>query len=151
MHHTGEDQLMIPLLADLGVELVREHAVTAVAPGSIAGQPRIPGGLPLRWAADSVVLVTQRNPRSELYRELKARSAEWSDTGIRAIYRAGDCVSPRQQVADSIFDAHRLAREIDSPDPAVPLPWIREERFIGTSDADYDSMRLSPALSPSTP
>jgi dimethylamine/trimethylamine dehydrogenase len=147
MHHTGEDQLMIPLLADLGVEFFREHAVTAITAGSIAGEPRIPGGSPLRWHADSVVLVTQRNPRTEIYRELKSRSAEWSDAGILAVYRAGDCISPRQQVADAIFDAHRLAREIDSPDPAVPLPWIREERFIGTSDADYDSMRLSPAFS----
>jgi dimethylamine/trimethylamine dehydrogenase len=139
--------LMIPLLADLGVEFFREHAVTAITAGSIAGEPRKTGGSPLRWHADSVVLVTQRNPRTEIYRELKSRSAEWSDAGILAVYRAGDCISPRQQVADAIFDAHRLAREIDSPDPAVPLPWIREERFIGTSDADYDSMRLSPAFS----
>jgi len=147
MHHTGEDQLMIPLLADLGVEFFREHAVTAITPGSIAGEPRIPGGSPLRWDADSVILVTQRNPRTEIFGELKSRSAEWSEAGILAVYRAGDCISPRQQVADAIFDAHRLAREIDSPDPAVPLPWVREERFIGTSDADYDSMRLSPAFS----
>ena len=141
MHHTGEDQLMIPLLSDLGVGLFTEHAVTAIAPGSISGQPRIHGGSPLEWTADSIVLVTQRNPRTELYRDLKARSDEWPDAGIRAVYRAGDCVSPRQQVADAVFDAHRLAREIDSSDPSVPLPWIREERFIGTSDADYDSMR----------
>ena len=74
MHHTGEDQLMIPLLAELGVEFFREHAVTAIAPGSISGVPRMPGGSPMRWEADSVVLVTQRNPRTETYRELKSRS-----------------------------------------------------------------------------
>ena len=145
MHHTGEDQLMIPLLADLGVELFREHAMTAITAGSVAGEPRMPGGSQLEWAADSVVLVTQRNPRTALYRELKSRSSDWSDAGVRAVYRAGDCVSPRQQVADAIFDGHRLAREIDSPDPAVPLPWVREERFIATSDADYDAMRVSPS------
>jgi dimethylamine/trimethylamine dehydrogenase len=142
MHHTGEDQLMIPLLVELGVELFRDHAVTGVEPGVISGLPRIPGGQAVTWEADSIVLVTQRNPRSELYRTLKARSDEWSDAGIQAVYRAGDCVSPRPQVADAIFDGHRLAREIDSPDPATPLPWIREERFIGASDADYDAMRL---------
>jgi dimethylamine/trimethylamine dehydrogenase len=141
MHHTGEDQLMIPLLNELGVEFFREHAVTAIASGSIEGEPRMPGSSSIRWDADSIVLVTQRNPRIEIYRQLKARAAEWSAAGVRAVYRAGDCVSPRQQVADAIFDAHRLAREIDSPDPSVPLPWIREERFIGTSDADYASMR----------
>ncbi|HLY48644.1 MAG TPA: NAD(P)-binding protein [Solirubrobacteraceae bacterium] len=142
MHHTGEDQLMIPLLVELGVELVRDHAVTAIEPGVVCGVPRLPGGRPVPWQADAIVLVTQRIPRSELYRELKARSGQWPDAGVRAVYRAGDCVSPRPQVADAIFDAHRLAREIDSPDPATPLPWVREERFIGTSDADYDSMRV---------
>ena len=29
-------------------------------------------------------------------------------------------------VADSIFDGHRLAREIDSANPAIPLPFHRE-------------------------
>ena len=152
MHHTGEDQLMIPLLSELGVEFFRECAVTEITPGAIVGQSRAPGASPLRWDADAIVLVTQRNPRTEIYRGLKARSDEWPDAGIQAVYRAGDCVSPRQQVADAIFDAHRLAREIDSEDPSVPLPWIREERFIGTSDADYESMRpqRAPYQSPAT-
>ena len=141
---------MIPLLSDLGVELFTAHAVTGIAPGSVSGQPRMHGGSPREWDADAIVLVTQRNPRTELYRELKARSDAWPDAGIRAVYRAGDCVSPRQQVADAIFDAHRLAREIDSPDPSRPLPWIREERFIGTSDADYDSMIAAPSAAAPT-
>ena len=29
-------------------------------------------------------------------------------------------------MADAILDGHRLAREIDSPDPAMPLPHLRE-------------------------
>jgi hypothetical protein len=45
--------------------------------------------------------------------------------GIEAMYRAGDCVAPRL-LADVIFDGHRLAREIDSENPAVPLPYRRE-------------------------
>jgi dimethylamine/trimethylamine dehydrogenase len=45
--------------------------------------------------------------------------------GIEAIYRIGDCVAPRL-IADCIFDGHRLAREIDSPNPVVPLPYLRE-------------------------
>ena len=57
MHHTGEDQLMIPLLSDLGVEFFRECAVTEITPGSIVGQPRMPGASPLRWDADAIVLV----------------------------------------------------------------------------------------------
>ena len=45
--------------------------------------------------------------------------------GIEALYRIGDCVAPRI-VAEASFDGHRLAREIDSENPAVPLPYRRE-------------------------
>jgi dimethylamine/trimethylamine dehydrogenase len=37
----------------------------------------------------------------------------------------GDCVAPRL-IADAIWDGHRLGREIDSADPARPLPHLRE-------------------------
>ena len=43
-------------------------------------------------------------------------------------YRTGDCRAPRQFMG-AIFDAHRLAREFDSPHPERPLPWIRERRI----------------------
>ena len=41
------------------------------------------------------------------------------------MFRVGDCVAPRL-LAESIFDGHRLAREIDGPDPEVALPFLRE-------------------------
>jgi dimethylamine/trimethylamine dehydrogenase len=139
--YTGEDQLMLPMLHELGVEIFTDHIATEIGQGFVDGRMRQFGDGSCRWDADAVVLVTQRKPRTQLYAELMSRQAEWSDAGIRAVYRAGDCLSPRQQVAVAIFDAHRLAREIDSGNPMVALPWIREERFIGTSDADYEAMR----------
>jgi dimethylamine/trimethylamine dehydrogenase len=49
----------------------------------------------------------------------------------------GDASAPRMLV-DSIFDGHRLAREIDSPHPEMPLPFIRERRLWGeASNDDY--------------
>ena len=66
------------------------------------------------------MLVTQRRSDDALYHALV------DDPGdVEGVYRVGDCVAPRI-LADAIFDAHRLAREIDSPDPAVALPWLRE-------------------------
>jgi hypothetical protein len=47
---------------------------------------------------------------------------------------------PRLALADAIFDAHRLAREIDSSDPTVAKPFIRENRILGATDADYDAI-----------
>jgi dimethylamine/trimethylamine dehydrogenase len=36
-------------------------------------------------------------------------------------------------VADAIFDGHRLAREIDSVNPAEPLPYRRERALVQTN------------------
>jgi dimethylamine/trimethylamine dehydrogenase len=73
-------------------------------------------------SADGVVLVTQRRSDDALWRELAGR-------GLPAVYRIGDCVAPRL-IADVIFDGHRLAREIDAPEPAQPLPHRRERPWI---------------------
>jgi dimethylamine/trimethylamine dehydrogenase len=73
------------------------------------------------------VLVTARASDDELYRELR------QDPGpLEAVYAIGDCVAPRL-IADCVFDGHRLAREIDSPDPRRPLPYARERRLLTTA------------------
>jgi dimethylamine/trimethylamine dehydrogenase len=72
--------------------------------------------------ADGVVLVTQRRSQDALWHALRGR-------GLPACYRIGDCVAPRL-IADAIFDGHRLAREIDGPDPAQPLPHRRERPWV---------------------
>ena len=42
-------------------------------------------------------------------------------------------------LVDCIFDGHRLAREIDSENPAIPLPFIRERRLWGgTTNRDFE-------------
>ncbi|HET9071417.1 MAG TPA: hypothetical protein VFN60_05835, partial [Acidimicrobiales bacterium] len=51
--------------------------------------------------------------------------------GVIGLYRIGDCVAPRV-LPDTVFDGHRLGREIDSPDPARPLPSIRERALRRT-------------------
>ena len=63
------------------------------------------------------MLVTQRVSRDALFHELDGERA--------GLYRIGDCVAPRL-MAEAIFDGHRLAREIDSPDPEIALPYLRE-------------------------
>jgi dimethylamine/trimethylamine dehydrogenase len=79
---------------------------------------------------DAVILVTARYSEDRLWRELKARKAEWQVNGIQAMFRVGDCKAPAQ-LNQAIWDAHRLAREFDSPHPAYPLPWIRERQLWG--------------------
>ena len=122
---TGEAPALIARLYGLGVEMVPHHAVTAIEPGRVLGQHGYNADGAAEWAADSVVLVTQRVSEVGLYRELTADRSALEAEGITGVYRAGDCVQPRI-VAESIFDGHRLAREIDSADPAIPLPFHRE-------------------------
>jgi dimethylamine/trimethylamine dehydrogenase len=79
---------------------------------------------------DAVILVTARYSENRLWRELKARKAEWAGNDIQDIFRVGDCKAP-VQLNQALWDAHRLAREFDSPHPAYPLPWIRERQLWG--------------------
>ena len=75
--------------------------------------------------ADAVVSITSRVVNDTLYQQLAADAEALRDEGIVGMYRAGDCHAPRL-VTEAIFDGHRLAREIDSEDPAVPRPYLRE-------------------------
>jgi dimethylamine/trimethylamine dehydrogenase len=143
MQYTGEDQSMIPALYNLGVQIRCNTELVHISTDVAIVQPRGVAVLAEEISIGALVLATQRVPRAGLYRDLVHREDEWKPNGVRGIYRCGDCVSPRQQVADAIFDGHRIGRELDSENPAVALPWIREERFIGHRDDDYEAMRGS--------
>src|SRR5205085_139720 len=91
----------------------------------------------------SRVIVTQRRSNEALFRELKdsvgidGLRAE----GVEALYRIGDCEAPRL-IADAIFSGHRLAREIDTDNPAVALPFKRERRVPDTESLERDLEEL---------
>ena len=106
-------------LHDAGVEMRVDVTPEAIVPGAVRFR-LAHGGDPFDVAADAVVLVTQRLSNEALYLELAGDADALAASGIEAVYRTGDCVAPRWLV-DTVFDGHRLAREIDSPDPAVYL------------------------------
>ena len=101
------------------------------------------------YEVDTVVMCTQRIGNRELYDELRADRARLEEEGIEGVFIIGDAAAPRM-IVDAIFDGHRLAREIDSPNPAIPLPFIRERRLWGeSSNEDYDSqLRAEPDVLP---
>jgi dimethylamine/trimethylamine dehydrogenase len=80
---------------------------------------------PWQLDASSVVLVTQQQSHDELYQALANDPVALESAGIEAVYRVGDAVSPRM-ISEAIFDAHRLARELDTADPTIPRPFLRE-------------------------
>jgi dimethylamine/trimethylamine dehydrogenase len=117
-------------LNDLGIEAVRAVVVESIEPGRLELSGEFASVSTIE--ADAAVLVTQRVSDDALYRELVSDPGRLEREGIEAVYRIGDCVAPRL-IADAIFDGHRLAREIDSPDPARPLPYLRERPLVDVS------------------
>ena len=111
-----------------GVRVSHATTITEIVPGEVRGHDRYGDA----WSAecDGVVLVTQQASEDGLYLELAGDPAALEAAGIGAVYRVGDAVAPRL-LSEAIFDGHRLAREIDSPDPATPLPFQRERTDLG--------------------
>jgi dimethylamine/trimethylamine dehydrogenase len=124
---TLEGPLLRQHLHDVGIAQRRGFLLGGIEAGRLTGADEY--GEPLELEADAVVLVTQRLSNEQLYLELVAEPDGLAENGVEAVYRVGDCVAPRI-VADAIFDGHRLAREIDSEDPAVPLPYRRERLVL---------------------
>lgn len=120
-------------LHDLDIEVLTSTTPIDATAGSVT--LRNDSGSLVRQI-DSVVLVGQRVAEQALYRELRSQRAEWPGYGVEAVYQIGDCVRPNF-IADAIFSGHRLAREIDSPDPTQPLPFVRERRLISAAEADF--------------
>ena len=106
----------------------RGVTVLAVEPGRVSGEDEFEA--PWSLEADGLALVTQQVSDDALYRELVADPAALERAGIEAMFRIGDCVAPRM-ISEAIFDGHRLAREIDSPDPSIALPFDRERNVPG--------------------
>ncbi|MEU0190949.1 hypothetical protein ABZ250_13920 [Streptomyces afghaniensis] len=141
LHHTMEDARMTEDLRALGVRVFPSSGLgradaDAVAVETLAGAVEV--------GVDTVVVVGQRVADSDLYRELQDRRSEWSGAGLTSVYRIGDALRP-SFIADAVFSGHRLAREIDSPNPDEPQPYIRERRLLNATETDFT--RTGPAQS----
>ena len=150
MDHTGERVYMEKTLYDLGVSVATSRILTKLDRDAVLGRHVRLGAVEEEWSTDSVLLVTRRLSDVQLYRSLLNATDQWAKEGIKGVYRIGDCVAPLM-VLDAVYEGHRLAREIDSPDPATPLPYIRENRVIGANDADYDATLSLPFDAPYVP
>ncbi|WP_186526097.1 FAD-dependent oxidoreductase [Leekyejoonella antrihumi] len=80
---------------------------------------------PFSLETDALVLVTMRAPVDKLYQELISDREALADSEIQAVHCVGDALSPRA-MAEAMFDGHRLAREFESPDPAIAHAYKRE-------------------------
>jgi dimethylamine/trimethylamine dehydrogenase len=110
-------------LHDVGVTMHVGVTLRARTADGVAGETTY--GDPWHLDVDDVVLVTHQVPTDELYRELGHDPAALAEAGIEAVHLIGDAQSPRW-ISEAVFDGHRLAREIDLPDPSFPAPVLRD-------------------------
>jgi dimethylamine/trimethylamine dehydrogenase len=135
LRFTLEEQRMYQRLVELGVEIMSQQLVVAFE-GGRATLIHLWSGKETVLDFDGLALCTGRLSDCELYNELDADREALADAGITQLHLIGDAHAPGL-IAQATFSGHRLAREIDSADPDVPLPFIRERRLIDATEADY--------------
>ncbi|WP_041546163.1 MULTISPECIES: FAD-dependent oxidoreductase [unclassified Nocardioides] len=106
-----------------GVAMYRNVSLTEVGDGLLRGADEFEE--PFLLETDALVLVTMRAPVDDVYRQLVSERNTLHESEIEAVLCIGDAQSPRP-LAEAMFDGHRLAREFESTDPSVPLPYRRE-------------------------
>jgi dimethylamine/trimethylamine dehydrogenase len=102
-------------LLDLGINLLTAKAVSGFD-GSRAEITCVYTGNTIDQSAYSLVTVTARIPCDELYWQLISDQVALTDGGINQVERIGDCRAPGI-IAAAVYDGHRVAREMDAPDP----------------------------------
>jgi dimethylamine/trimethylamine dehydrogenase len=121
--HTLEGEQLRKHLHQRGVVTHRGISLSGFETESVWGEDDL--GERWRWPAAGLVLVTQQASDDRLFHELSADPEALRAAGVTGLHRIGDAVAPRM-TSEAVFDAHRLARELDGEDPSVPLPFLRE-------------------------
>jgi dimethylamine/trimethylamine dehydrogenase len=112
-------------LVELGIDILTRHQLAAVKDGAVEFIETLKGATVT--LNGSLVTVTARLPRDELYYALTADPNALAEAGVQSVRRIGDCHGPAT-IAAAVYEGHRYARELDTdPDPdAVPF---KRERF----------------------
>ena len=123
-HNTLEQAAIQTRLLELGVE-IRPHRVLAGLGAAAAELACVYTGRTETLACDAAVLVTARLPEDRLYRELKARAADWKTAGIASVDVIGDACAPGT-IAMAVYAGRRYAEELDAPEIGDAVPFRRE-------------------------
>jgi dimethylamine/trimethylamine dehydrogenase len=126
--HTAEQTRTQRRLMELGVEIVTAHGLIAFD-GREALLACTYTERERHTTADSLVMVTARQPNDGLYHALTERLAAGAEGMPASLRRIGDCEAPAI-IAAAVYAGHRYARELDSPeeDPAqVPRDRVFSE------------------------
>jgi dimethylamine/trimethylamine dehydrogenase len=115
--HTAEQERTQAQLLHHGVLIEPNRALTAFAAG-VATLACVFTGRSVAVAADSVVLVTSREPDEALFRALVGEDGDGhgrEGDHVRSIQRIGDCRQPAL-IAHAVFSGHLAARALATPE-----------------------------------
>jgi dimethylamine/trimethylamine dehydrogenase len=124
-HYTGEQERTQQQLLELGVRIQVSTAVEGFD-GAAVTLGCVYSGRTWQQRAATLVMVTSREPREELYREL---AGEDPAAPALKLQRIGDCRQPAL-IAHAVFAGHLAARELDAAE-AQP---VSRDRSVVPSD-----------------
>ena len=115
-------------LLELGVEIRCNQALSRAEKGLATLACTYTGREETR-EADSVLLVTARDPNDGLFQALNSDPNALEGAGIRHLRQAGDCLSPGL-IAAAVYGGHLAAHELDGPDSVDLAPFKREKIVV---------------------
>ena len=124
---TDEQRFVETHLLKIGVTIMTHHNLIrptdqeAVIASTLTGREQ-------RLPCATLIPVTSRLPRDELYRELVADPDALRAAGIKSVTRIGDCLAPAL-IVDAVYSGHCYARALDEP-PAGDVPYKRERPVV---------------------
>ncbi len=122
-HNTMEQHRIQKSLLELGVAIVTQHELAAVA-GAAVEVACVFTGKRHAVPCGTLVMVTSRLPVDGVYRALLDDAGALESGGIKSVTAIGDCLAP-STIADAVYAGHRYAREMDKP-RADGVPFLRE-------------------------
>ena len=127
-HNTMEQHRIQGRLLELGVEILPARKLKRLAPAE-ATAACVYSGREGKLDFDSLLLLTARLPREELYLELASDPERLKDAGIETLRPIGDAYAPGA-VVHAVYSGHRYARELDGEDIGDAVPFRREIKAL---------------------
>ena len=129
--HTLEQHRIQARILELGIDVVTAHNVASIGAGDLE-LACVYTNTRRSVALASLVMVTSRRPRNDLYLALSANPAKLAAAGIASLSAIGDCSTP-STIAAAVYDGYRAACELDAPPVDADLPFRREHIALETS------------------
>ena len=127
-HNTMEQGRIQARLIELGVEIRPLLELKRLQQGE-ATAACVYTGREQGIGFDSLMMLTARLPKEEVYLDLVSDGDRLKDAGIESVRLIGDAYAPGA-IVHAVYSGHRYARELDTEDPGDAVPFRREIKAL---------------------